>query len=124
MSSRHTAHTTTLVWEPLYHACCMICMICSFFLGLYSSHLLSFLLHSSSANSSLMMTINSDISHIPVIDFSLFHTDIHSCAKQILDAAENVGFFYLRNFGLNRNEVQDMFALASRATFCVNTQPR
>ncbi|CDH59181.1 oxidoreductase [Lichtheimia corymbifera JMRC:FSU:9682] len=59
-----------------------------------------------------MMTISSDISHIPVIDFSLFHTDIHACAKQILDAAENVGFFYLRNFGLNRNEVQDMFALS------------
>lgn len=67
------------------------------------------------------MTITSDISHIPVIDFSLFHTDVHACAKQILDAAENVGFFYLRNFGLNRNEVQDMFALASRATTIVNS---
>lgn len=67
------------------------------------------------------MTISSDISHIPVIDFSLFRTDIHACAKQILDAAENVGFFYLRNFGLNLNEVQEMFALASQKPNTLST---
>ena len=107
------------VWEPVYHAGCMMCMMCPFpciFLVLHT--LLSFALFSSSSFV-CSMTITSDISHIPVIDFSLFHTDIDACAKQILDAAENVGFFYLRNFGLNRNEVQEMFALASlKSTSC------
>ena len=57
-----------------------------------------------------IMTV-ADISHIPIIDFSLFKSDPQKCGKLILDAAQNVGFFYLRNFGFTRDEVEDMFLL-------------
>ncbi|KAI8140417.1 hypothetical protein BJV82DRAFT_622480 [Fennellomyces sp. T-0311] len=53
-----------------------------------------------------------DISHIPIIDFSLFQTNPAKCSKLVLDAAQNVGFFYLRNFGFNRDEVEEMFSLS------------
>lgn len=59
------------------------------------------------------MTAQKDISHIPVIDFSLYRTDPAQCAQLILDAAVNVGFFYLSNFGIERDAVQEMFSLVS-----------
>ncbi|KAI9495133.1 hypothetical protein BDB00DRAFT_816058 [Zychaea mexicana] len=58
------------------------------------------------------MTAAADISHIPIIDFSLFKSDPTQCGKLILDAAQNVGFFYLRNFGFTRDEVEEMFYLS------------
>ncbi|KAI9310180.1 hypothetical protein BX666DRAFT_2011004 [Dichotomocladium elegans] len=57
------------------------------------------------------MTAPATISHIPIIDFSLFESDPEACAKQILDAAKNVGFFYLRNFGIDLSKVKSMFDL-------------
>lgn len=54
-----------------------------------------------------------DISHIPVIDFSLYQTDPAQCAKLILDAAVNVGFFYLRNTAIERDAVQEMFSMVN-----------
>lgn len=54
-----------------------------------------------------------DITRIPVIDFSLFDTDPTQCAQLILDAAKNVGFFYLRNFGIDKGQVQAMFEMVS-----------
>jgi len=48
-------------------------------------------------------------SSIPVIDFSLFQSDSAECARQVLDASQNIGFFYLKNHGVSQDLIAEMF---------------
>ncbi|KAI9022876.1 hypothetical protein CLU79DRAFT_751122 [Phycomyces nitens] len=54
----------------------------------------------------------STIQEIPVIDFSLFETDPQKCSQLVFDAAKNVGFFYLRNFGIPVEKVKEIFGMS------------
>ncbi|KAF7725436.1 hypothetical protein EC973_009610 [Apophysomyces ossiformis] len=51
-------------------------------------------------------------SSIPVVDFSLFESDPKKCGQIVFEAAKNVGFFYLRNFGIEKDRVQKLFDLS------------
>ncbi|KAF9970733.1 hypothetical protein BGZ73_006500 [Actinomortierella ambigua] len=51
---------------------------------------------------------------IPVVDFSLFHTDPEECARQIGVASQGVGFFYLKNHGVDQDMIDRMFAQSAR----------
>ncbi|KAF9303628.1 hypothetical protein BGZ74_003390 [Mortierella antarctica] len=46
---------------------------------------------------------------IPVIDFSLFTSDPDECARQVLEASQNIGFFYLKNHGVPQDLIDRMF---------------
>ncbi|CAG8465242.1 9241_t:CDS:2, partial [Dentiscutata heterogama] len=46
---------------------------------------------------------------IPIIDFSLFEEDSSNCSKQIKSASESIGFFFLKNHGIEREIIDDMF---------------
>ncbi|KAF9355467.1 hypothetical protein BGX34_010475 [Mortierella sp. NVP85] len=46
---------------------------------------------------------------IPVVDFSLFTSDPEECARQIGEASQNIGFFYLKNHGIPKDLVERMF---------------
>ncbi|KAK3847635.1 MAG: hypothetical protein J3R72DRAFT_430478 [Linnemannia gamsii] len=46
---------------------------------------------------------------IPVIDFSLFASDPQECARQVGEASQNIGFFYLKNHGLSQELISRMF---------------
>ncbi|KAF9925532.1 hypothetical protein FBU30_004696 [Linnemannia zychae] len=51
----------------------------------------------------------SDTPTIPVIDFSLFSSDPDECARQIGEAAQTIGFFYLKNHGVSQDLISRMF---------------
>ncbi|GJJ79100.1 hypothetical protein EMPS_11459 [Entomortierella parvispora] len=53
---------------------------------------------------------------IPVIDFSLFKSDAVECARHVLEASQNIGFFYLKNHGVSQDLIAEMFD-ASEAYF-------
>ncbi|KAK3817011.1 MAG: hypothetical protein J3R72DRAFT_460864 [Linnemannia gamsii] len=46
---------------------------------------------------------------IPVIDFSLFASNPEECARQVGEASQNIGFFYLKNHGLSQELIGRMF---------------
>ncbi|KAF9208631.1 hypothetical protein BGZ49_008199 [Haplosporangium sp. Z 27] len=46
---------------------------------------------------------------IPVINFSLFTSNPKECARQVGEASQNIGFFYLKNHGVPQNLIDDMF---------------
>ncbi|KAF9091764.1 hypothetical protein BGX23_004863 [Mortierella sp. AD031] len=46
---------------------------------------------------------------IPVIDFSLFASNPEECARQVGEASQNIGFFYLKNHGLPQDLIDRMF---------------
>jgi isopenicillin N synthase-like dioxygenase len=46
---------------------------------------------------------------IPVIDFSLFASNPEECARQVGEASQNIGFFYLKNHGLPQDLIDKMF---------------
>ncbi|KAG0037316.1 hypothetical protein BGZ82_002744 [Podila clonocystis] len=46
---------------------------------------------------------------IPVIDFSLFASDPEECARQVSEASQNIGFFYLKNHGVPQDLIDRMF---------------
>ncbi|KAG0238391.1 hypothetical protein BGW42_005624 [Actinomortierella wolfii] len=51
---------------------------------------------------------------IPVIDFSLFSSDPEECARQICVASQGIGFFYLRNHGIDQGLIDRMFAQSEK----------
>src|SRR4051794_25472923 len=51
---------------------------------------------------------------IPIIDFSLFDTDQVSCSKEIKNASETIGFFYLKNHGIPQDTVDKMFTYVNK----------
>ncbi|KAF9324214.1 hypothetical protein BGZ91_003094, partial [Linnemannia elongata] len=54
-------------------------------------------------------TLTSGNVTIPVIDFSLFTTNPEECARQVGEASQNIGFFYLKNHGLPQDLIDKMF---------------
>ncbi|KAF9160797.1 hypothetical protein DFQ26_005168 [Actinomortierella ambigua] len=54
------------------------------------------------------------IEQIPVIDFSLFHTDPEECARQVGVASQGIGFFYLMNHGVDQDMIDRMFAQSEK----------
>ncbi|KAF9382525.1 hypothetical protein CPB97_007120, partial [Podila verticillata] len=46
---------------------------------------------------------------IPIVDFNLFASDPEECARQIGEASQNIGFFYLKNHGVPKDLVDRMF---------------
>ncbi|GJJ79101.1 hypothetical protein EMPS_11460 [Entomortierella parvispora] len=55
-------------------------------------------------------TTPSDVNtSIPVIDFSLFKSDPVECARHVLEASQNIGFFYLKNHGVSQDLIAEMF---------------
>ncbi|KAF8932459.1 hypothetical protein EDD21DRAFT_152991 [Dissophora ornata] len=51
---------------------------------------------------------------IPVIDFGLFTSDPEECARQIGEASQNIGFFYLKNHGISQDLIDEMFNCSER----------
>ncbi|KAF9194144.1 hypothetical protein BGZ50_006623 [Haplosporangium sp. Z 11] len=51
---------------------------------------------------------------IPVIDFSLFTSDPKECARQVGEASQNIGFFYLRNHGISQDLIDRMFGCSEQ----------
>ena len=49
--------------------------------------------------------------NIPIIDFSLFETEILTCAQQIKEACVSIGFFYLRHHGIDQSDIDNIFAV-------------
>ncbi|KAG0265687.1 hypothetical protein DFQ27_000474 [Actinomortierella ambigua] len=54
------------------------------------------------------------IEQIPVIDFSLFHTDPEECARQVGVASQGIGFFYLMNHGVDQDMIDRMFTQSEK----------
>lgn len=48
---------------------------------------------------------------IPVIDFGSFDSDPNEVAQKMLEACKTIGFFYIVNHGLARNEIEHAFDL-------------
>ncbi|KAF9423312.1 hypothetical protein BGZ94_008339 [Podila epigama] len=46
---------------------------------------------------------------IPVVDFSIFTSDPTECARQIGEASQKIGFFYLKNHGIHQDLIDRMF---------------
>ncbi|KAG0362369.1 hypothetical protein BC939DRAFT_456610 [Gamsiella multidivaricata] len=51
---------------------------------------------------------------IPVIDFSLFTSDPAECARQVGEASQHIGFFYLKNHGIPQDLIDRMFECSER----------
>ncbi|KAG0296099.1 hypothetical protein BGZ98_001109 [Dissophora globulifera] len=51
---------------------------------------------------------------IPVIDFGLFSSDPEECARLVIEASRNIGFFYVKNHGVPQDLIDDMFACSER----------
>ncbi|KAG0243749.1 hypothetical protein B0O80DRAFT_451141 [Mortierella sp. GBAus27b] len=51
---------------------------------------------------------------IPVVDFSLYTSNPEECARQIGEASQNIGFFYLKNHGISQDLVNKMFNNSER----------
>ncbi|KAG0347322.1 hypothetical protein BG004_007979 [Podila humilis] len=46
---------------------------------------------------------------IPVIDFGLYASNPEECARQVGEASQNIGFFYLKNHGVPQELIDRMF---------------
>ncbi|CAG8496745.1 13870_t:CDS:2 [Acaulospora colombiana] len=55
---------------------------------------------------------------IPTIDFALFDHDPTTCSKQIKEASEVIGFFYLKNHGIRQELIDEVFENACH-TLCM-----
>ncbi|KAF9586585.1 hypothetical protein BGW38_001556 [Lunasporangiospora selenospora] len=54
------------------------------------------------------------IRSLPVIDFAHFRTNKELCAQEILQASQDIGFFYLVNHGISQELVDEMFGYSTR----------
>jgi isopenicillin N synthase-like dioxygenase len=50
---------------------------------------------------------------IPIIDFGLFDSDPKAVAAAIREACESIGFLFLKNIGIPRPEIDEIFELVS-----------
>ncbi|KAI1310190.1 hypothetical protein EDD11_003897 [Mortierella claussenii] len=51
---------------------------------------------------------------IPVIDFGLFTSNPEECARQVGEASQKIGFFYLKNHGVSQALIDRMFDCSER----------
>ena len=58
------------------------------------------------------------IDQIPVIDFGNFDTNPKEVAADVLQACKTIGFFYIINHGLPKDQIDHSFALVSACFFC------